>query len=120
MEFVGPYNFNFVQAVKELKKIDNIKNDPTLKSWNSFDDACYFLYNDGQYKVEIELNVGTLSEKAEMISVITNYYKIEGSVTEAIHICKVLCNSLNLDCWSMKLRKIVDLNDAQDVEREYN
>ncbi|MCM3631071.1 hypothetical protein M3194_27535 [Paenibacillus glycanilyticus] len=116
MEFVGPYFFNFVQAVNELKKIDNIKNDPTLKSWNSFDDACYFQYNDEQYKVEIELNVGTVSEQAEMISVRTNYYKKEGSISEVLHICRELCNSLNLSCWSMKLRKIVYLNDAQDVE----
>ncbi|ACT03550.1 MULTISPECIES: hypothetical protein [Paenibacillus] len=116
MEFIGPYYFNFVQAVNELKKIDKIKNDPTLKSWNSFDDACYFLYNDEQYKVEIELNAGTVSEQAEMISVRTNYYKEEGSITEALHICRELCNSLNLSCWSMKLRRIIDLNEVQDVE----
>lgn len=120
MEFVGPYYFNFVQAVKELEKLDNIKNDPTLKSWNSFDDACYFLYNDGQYNVEIELNVGTVSEQSETISVRTNYYKLEGSVNAALHICSALCDSLSLCCWSMKLRKIVDLDDVQDVKATIN
>jgi hypothetical protein len=115
MEFVGPNYFYFVQAVKELEKLRYIKNDPTLKSWNSFNDACYFLYNDGKYKVEIELNTGTEAEKAEMISVRTNIYKEEGNATEALRICRMLCDSLNLCCWSMKLRKIVDLNDVQDV-----
>lgn len=115
MEFVGQNNFDFVQAVKLLESSAYIKNDPTLKSWNTFNDACYFLFNNGTYKVEIELNTGTVAEKAEELSVRTNIYKAEGSVTEALQICKTLCDSLSLNCWSMKLRKIIDLNDANDV-----
>jgi hypothetical protein len=120
MEFVGQNNFVFVQAVELLENSAFIKNDPTLKSWNSFNDACYFLFYDGMYKVEIELNTGTEAEKAEEISVRTNIYKDEGSVTEALRICRMLCDSLSLNCWSMKLRKIVDLNDIHDVEFTIN
>lgn len=120
MEFVGQNNFDFVQTVELLKNSTYIKNEPTLKSWNSFNDACYFLYDDGIYKVEIELNTGTESEKAEEISVRTNVYKEEGSVTEALRICKLLCVSLNLNCWSMKLRKLVDFNNEDDVKSTIN
>lgn len=120
MEFVGQNNFDFVQAVELLENSTCIKNDPTLKSWNSFNDACYFLYNDEKYKVEIELNTGTEAEKAEEISVRTNIYKEEGSITEALRICRMLCDSLSLYCWSMKLRKIVDLNDEDDVKSTIN
>jgi hypothetical protein len=36
-----------------------------LKSWDTFEDECYFLYDDGTYKVEIELNTGTKTENAD-------------------------------------------------------
>jgi hypothetical protein len=53
MQFVGPNYFDFAEASKLLGNSENIKNDPTIKSWNSFDDACYFLYDNGKYKVEL-------------------------------------------------------------------
>jgi hypothetical protein len=115
IEFIGQNKFDFLQAVELLEKSACIKNDPSLKSWNSFDDECYFLYNDGNYKVEIELNTGSVSEKAEEISVRTNVYKEEGSVSEALRICRMLCDSLKLCCWNMRLRKILDLHNAYDV-----
>lgn len=67
-----------------------------------------------------EPTTGTESEKAEEISVRTNVYNGEGSVTEALRICRLLCASLNLNCWSMKLRKLVDLNNEDDVKSTIN
>ncbi|OAS17410.1 hypothetical protein [Paenibacillus oryzisoli] len=115
IEFVGFNNFDFAQAVEELQNSIYIINDPSSKSYFSFDNECYFIYNDGTYKVEIELNSGTLAEKAEDISVRTNIYKEEGNITEALRICRLLCDSLNLCCWSMKLRRTIDLNNVNDV-----
>lgn len=115
MEFVGPNRFDFAQAVEILEKLDYIKNDPSSKSWNSFDDSCYYHYYDGKFKIEIVLNSGTEAASAEEISIRTNFYKDEGNINETLCICKVLCDSLNLRCWGMKLRKIIDLNDGQKV-----
>ncbi len=116
MDFVGPYFFDFDQAVDNLIRIDNIKNNNSSKSWNSFDDECYFLFDDGKYKVEIELNSGTKAEKADLISLRTNIYKDEGSIDEALKISMILSDSLNLSCWNMKLRSLINLNDIKDVE----
>lgn len=116
VEFIGPNNFDFAHAVNILEKNRFIKNDTSSKSWYSFDDACYFRYDDGTYKIDILLNTGTKTDKAEEISVRTNFLNGEGNISEALHICKMLCDSLSLICWSMKLCKIVDLNDIQDLE----
>ncbi|MCY9670560.1 hypothetical protein M5X11_37705 [Paenibacillus alginolyticus] len=120
IEFVGQNKFSLYQAVDVLEKSAHIKNDSTLKSWNSFDDECYFLYYDGKYKVEIELNTGRVTEEAEDISIRTNIYRDEGSVIEALRICQVLCDSLNLKCWNMKLREIIDLHNASSVADTIN
>ncbi|RAV09191.1 hypothetical protein [Paenibacillus contaminans] len=115
MEFVGPYSFEFNQAVEVLENSDYVKNTPTLKAWNPFSDTCYFLYDDGKYRVEIELNSGTKADKAEEVSVRTNIFKEEGNITKALHLCRILCGSLSLNCWNMKLRRLIDLNDMQDL-----
>ncbi|KRF20197.1 hypothetical protein [Paenibacillus sp. Soil787] len=114
IEFVGFNKFSFYQAVDVLNKSANIKNDPSLKSWKSFDDECYFLYFDGKHKVEVELNAGSATEEAEEISIRTNIYQDEGSVIVALQICQLLCASLNLGCWNMKLREIIDLQDVSN------
>jgi hypothetical protein len=120
MDFVGPYFFNFDQAVDTLVRIDNIKTNSSSKSWSSFDEECYFLYDNGKHKVEIELNTGTKSEKADLISLRTNIYKGEGNISEFLKICRILAESLNLTCWNMNLRSIVNLNDIKDVEKTIN
>ncbi|MGG1519962.1 hypothetical protein ABE504_31540 [Paenibacillus oryzisoli] len=120
IEFVGENKFNFYQAVDILRKSVHIQNDSTLKSWNTFDDECYFLYFDGKYKVEIELNTGNFTEEAEDISIRTNIYRDEGSVTEALRICQVLCGALNIKCWNMKLREIIDLQNGSSVTNTIN
>jgi hypothetical protein len=108
------------QAVDVLKKSDHIQNDSTLKSLNFFDDECYFLYFNGRYKIEIELNTGQATEEAEEISIRTNIFRDDGSVVKALRICQDLCDSLNLECWNMKLRKIIDLHNASSVAETVN
>ncbi|KQL50034.1 hypothetical protein AN963_10305 [Brevibacillus choshinensis] len=115
IEFVGDNKYNFHHAVEVLQMSPHIKNDPTSKSWKTFDDECYFLYFDGKYKVEIELNSGSISEEADDISIRTKIYRDEGNVIEALRICQVLCDSLNLKCWDIKLRKIIDLDNVSNV-----
>ena len=120
MDFTGPFFFDFDKAVKILEMMDEVKNDNSSKSWDTFETECYYLYDDGTYKVEIELNTGTKTENADIISIRTNFFKNEGSIVDALKICKILSESLNLSCWNIKLGKSVDLNNKQDVEITIN
>jgi len=115
IEFTGQYKFNFRQAKKVLEGLPNVKNDPTLKAWNTFDDECYFLFYDGRNKVEIELNTGTAAQEAEEISIRTYIFRDEGSVLDAIRISQVLCDSLELKCWNIKLREVINFHNASNV-----
>lgn len=45
MDFVGPFNFNFNEAVQILKSVDCLRNYSPQTKWPSFDDACYYLYD---------------------------------------------------------------------------
>ncbi|MGG3563093.1 hypothetical protein ABES03_15990 [Neobacillus rhizosphaerae] len=120
MDFIGPYFFEFNQAINILERIDEVKGDKSLKSWDSFDDECYFLYDDGTYKVEIELNTGTKSQNADCISIRTNIDKGDGCIVKALKICNILSESLNLSCWNMKLGGLIELNNNQDVKKTIN
>ncbi|KRE47963.1 hypothetical protein [Paenibacillus sp. Soil724D2] len=115
MDFVGPFNFDFNDAVQILKSVDCLRNYSPQAKWPSFDDACYYLYDNGKSKVEIELNAGTVAEKAEIISLRTNIYKDEGSIVDAFEICKLLSKNLNLHCWDVKLKYLIRFDtDIED------
>jgi hypothetical protein len=120
MDFDGPNNFDFTQAVKILTSMDHIKNNNTAKSWYSLDDECYFVYDNGKSKIEIELNAGTKDEKADLISLRTNIFNEDGSIVDALKIGRILSESLSLSCWNMKLRNLLEINDDQDVEITIN
>jgi hypothetical protein len=44
-----------------------VRNYSPQDKWPSFDNACYYLFDNGKSKVEIELNTGTVAEKVEII-----------------------------------------------------
>ncbi|WP_173191669.1 hypothetical protein [Paenibacillus alginolyticus] len=77
MDFMGPCNFDFIYAVQILESVDCLRNYSPQAKWPSFEDACYYLYDNGKSKVEIELNAGTVAEKAEIISLRTNIWITE-------------------------------------------
>jgi hypothetical protein len=120
MDFVGPNHFDFALAVNILTTMDDIKNNNTAKSWYSFDDECYFVYDNGKSKIEIELNSGTKDEKADIISLRTNIFNEDGSIGDMLKIGRILSESLNLSCWNMKLRNLIEIKNDHDVEITIN
>jgi hypothetical protein len=120
MDFDGPNHFEFTLAANILTSMDHIKNNNAAKSWYSFDDECYFEFDNGKHKVEIELNSGTKDEKADLISLRTNIFNEEGSIEDMLKIGRILSVSLNLSCWNMKLRNLMNINDEHDVEITIN
>jgi hypothetical protein len=120
MDFVGPNHFDFALAVNILTTMDDIKNNNTAKSWYSFDDECYFVYDNGKSKIEIELNSGTKNEKADIISLRTNIFNEDGSIGDMLKIGRILSESLNLSCWNMKLRNLIEIKNDHDVEITIN
>jgi hypothetical protein len=120
MDFVGPNHFDFALAVNILTTMDDIKNNNTAKSWYSFDDECYFVYDNGKSKIEIELNSSTKDEKADIISLRTNIFNEDGSIGDMLKIGRILSESLNLSCWNMKLRNLIEIKNDHDVEITIN
>lgn len=114
MDFVGPFYFDFNYTVQILESMEWVRNYLPQAKWPSFDDACYYLYDNGKSKVEIELNAGTVAEKAEIISLRTNIYKDEGSIVDAFEICRVLSKKLNLYCWDMKLKYLIRFDTGNE------
>ncbi|MDF2700987.1 MAG: hypothetical protein K0Q49_2551, partial [Haloplasmataceae bacterium] len=88
--------------------------------WYSFDDECYFVYDNGKSKIEIELNSGTKDEKADIISLRTNIFNEDGSIGDMLKIGRILSESLNLSCWNMKLRNLIEIKNDHDVEITIN
>ncbi|MGO4543061.1 hypothetical protein [Paenibacillus sp. 2TAB19] len=108
MDFIGPHTFSFHSAITVIRTIDFVKNYSPENKWPSFDDACYYCFNDEQSIVEIEINSGIHEEEAEIISIRTNIYRDEGNIEKAIEICKKLCKELNLLIWDMKMKRQIE------------
>ncbi|MBD3922922.1 hypothetical protein H8B09_29715 [Paenibacillus sp. PR3] len=115
MDFIGPNNFNFNKAVSVIRSIEFVKNYSPESKWPSFDDICYYCFDNGKSIVEIQINSGVQEEKAELISIRTNIFKDTGSIEIAIEICKKLCEDLDLLIWDMKLKDLINIEDKISI-----
>lgn len=52
IDFIGSSHFQFQDAVEVLLKNKFITRYTPENKWPSFDDECYFLFDDGKSKVE--------------------------------------------------------------------
>lgn len=57
--FIGEGYVLFASIKNYIESHDHVKNYSPEDKWPSFDDVCYYCYDDGSYKIELEINTGT-------------------------------------------------------------
>ncbi|GMK37168.1 hypothetical protein PCCS19_02210 [Paenibacillus sp. CCS19] len=120
IEFVGKGALLFDSIVNYFETQHHITNYSPSDKWSSFDDECYFSFDDGNNKFDLELNTGTKEERITEISVITSLFKPHGNILKTIEICSGICSQFDLIVWDMKLKRIIDFNDFQDTKEIIN
>ncbi|MCL6604592.1 MAG: hypothetical protein K6T94_17145 [Paenibacillus sp.] len=120
IEFIGDEYVPFDSFVSELLSIEHIIKYSPKDKWPSFDDECYYCYDDGMNMIEMELNAGTKEEKITEISVRTSLYKSYGNISITIDFCREICNRSNLKAWDMKLKHVIDFNNQKHIKSVIN
>ncbi|MFC4777305.1 hypothetical protein ACFO9Q_10975 [Paenibacillus sp. GCM10023252] len=120
IEFFGSSTIQFKLLVKYLESLNDLFNSSPPDKWPSFDKECYFSFDDGTNKFDLELNTGQKEINISEVSVRTSLYKPNGNILKTLEICKDICNQFNLKPWDMKIRRIIDLNNKSDIAEVVN
>ncbi|WP_405079951.1 hypothetical protein ACI48J_20015 [Paenibacillus chitinolyticus] len=79
---------------------------------------CYYIYNDNNILVELEVNAGKIEEEGvEEISVRFAVTSTEETSKQAIFICRLLTEQLFMKVIDMRLKKEIDLNNDLEIKK---